>query len=141
MVVSQLDPQLTHMFKGTRRIAVLGLSPDPAKASYGVALYLREFFEIVPVNPNYDKILGLACYPSLASIPEPVDMVDVFQRSERVIDFIDDALASKAPFFWMQLGIRNRAARERLEAEGVQVVEDLCTKVEHARLRRQGVLA
>jgi predicted CoA-binding protein len=129
------------MFKDTQRIAVLGLSPDPAKASNGVALYLRDFYEIVPVNPNYDEILGLPCYPSVASIPEPVDMVDVFQRSERVIDFIDDTLASKVPFFWMQLGIRNRAARERLEAEGVQVVEDLCTKVEHARLLRQGALA
>jgi len=141
MVVSQIDSQLTRMFKDTQRIAVLGLSPDPAKASYGVALYLRDFYEIVPVNPNYDEILGLPCYPSVASIPEPVDMVDVFQRSERVIDFIDDTLASKVPFFWMQLGIRNRAARERLEAEGIQVVEDLCTKVEHARLRRQGTLA
>ena len=141
MVVSQIDSQLTRMFKDTQRIAVLGLSPDPAKASNGVALYLRDFYEIVPVNPNYDEILGLPCYPSVASIPEPVDMVDVFQRSERVIDFIDDTLASKVPFFWMQLGIRNRAARERLEAEGIQVVEDLCTKVEHARLRRQGTLA
>jgi len=99
MVVSQIDSQLTRMFKDTQRIAVLGLSPDPAKASNGVALYLRDFYEIVPVNPNYDEILGLPCYPSVASIPEPVDMVDVFQRSERVIDFIDDALASKAPFF------------------------------------------
>jgi predicted CoA-binding protein len=141
MVGSQIDSQLTRMFKDTQRIAVLGLSPDPAKASNGVALYLRDFYEIVPVNPNYDEILGLPCYPSVASIPEPVDMVDVFQRSERVIDFIDDTLASKVPFFWMQLGIRNRAARERLEAEGVQVVEDLCTKVEHARLLRQGALA
>lgn len=138
--MNSIDAALAGMFKNTRRIAILGLSPDPTKASNGVALYLRDFYEIIPVNPNYGEILGLTCYPSVASIPEPVDMIDVFQRSERVVDFVDDALASRAPFFWMQLGIQNPEARERLEAAGVQVIDNLCTKVEHARLQRHGAL-
>jgi len=137
---SRQDALLTEIFASSRRIAVVGLSPDPAKASYGVAQYLSQYYEVVPVNPNYEDIEGVRCYPSVASIPGSVDLIDVFQRSERVPDFVDDALAAGSPYFWMQLGIRNAAARAALEAKGVQVVDDLCTKVEHARLLRQGAL-
>jgi predicted CoA-binding protein len=138
--VSRHDTLLMEIFASSRRIAVVGLSPDPSKASYGVAQYLSQYYEVVPVNPNYEDIEGVRCYPSVASIPGPVDLIDVFQRSERVPDFVDDALAAGSPYFWMQLGIRNAAARAALEARGVQVVDDLCTKVEHARLVRQGAL-
>ena len=134
------DVLLTEIFASSRRIAVVGLSPDPSKASYGVAQYLSQYYEVVPVNPNYEDIEGVPCYPSVASIPGPIDLIDVFQRSERVPDFVDDALAADSPYFWMQLGIRNAAARAALEAKGVQVVDDLCIKVEHARLLRQGAL-
>ena len=137
---SQQDALLTKIFASSRRIAVVGLSPDPAKASYGVAQYLSQYYEVVPVNPNYEDIEGVRCYPSVTSIPVLVDLIDVFQRSERVPDFVDDALAAGSPYFWMQLGIRNAAARAALEAKGVQVVDDLCIKVEHARLLRQGAL-
>ena len=129
-----------EIFASSRRIAVVGLSPDPSKASYGVAQYLSQYYEVVPVNPNYEDIEGVRCYPSVTSIPVLVDLIDVFQRSERVPDFVDDALAAGSPYFWMQLGIRNAAARAALEAKGVQVVDDLCIKVEHARLLRQGAL-
>ena len=138
--VSRQDALLTEILASSRRIAVVGLSPDPSKASYGVAQYLSQYYEVVPVNPNYEDIEGVRCYPSVASIPGPVDLIDVFQRSERVPDFVDDALAAGSPYFWMQLGIRNAAARAALEAKGVQVVDDLCIKVEHARLLRQGAL-
>ena len=134
------DALLTEIFASSRRIAVVGLSPDPSKASYGVAQYLSQYYEVVPVNPNYEDIEGVRCYPSVTSIPVLVDLIDVFQRSERVPDFVDDALAAGSPYFWMQLGIRNAAARAALEAKGVQVVDDLCIKVEHARLLRQGAL-
>jgi len=122
------DALLTEIFASSRRIAVVGLSPDPSKASYGVAKYLSQYYEVVPVNPNYEDIEGVPCYPTVASIPRPVDLIDVFQRSERVPDFVDDALAAGSPYFWMQLGIRNAAARAELEAKGVQVVDDLCTR-------------
>ena len=138
--VSRQDTLLMEIFASIRRIAVVGLSPDPSKASYGVAQYLSQYYEVVPVNPNYEDIEGVRCYPSVASIPGPVDLIDVFQRSERVPDFVDDALAAGSPYFLMQLGIRNAAARAALEAKGVQVVDDLCTKVEHARLLREGAL-
>ena len=127
--VSRQDTLLMEIFASIRRIAVVGLSPDPSKASYGVAQYLSQYYEVVPVNPNYEDIEGVRCYPSVASIPGPVDLIDVFQRSERVPDFVDDALAAGSPYFWMQLGIRNAAARAALEAKGVQVVDDLCIKV------------
>ena len=138
--VALQDVLLTEIFASSRRIAVVGLSPDSSKASYGVAQYLSQYYEVVPVNPNYEDIEGVPCYPTVASIPRPVDLIDVFQRSERVPDFVDDALAAGSPYFWMQLGIRNAAARAALEAKGVQVVDDLCTKVEHARLLREGAL-
>ena len=134
------DALLTEIFASSRRIAVVGLSPDPSKASYGVAQYLSQYYEVIPVNPNYEHIEGMQCYPSVASIPGSVDLIDVFQRSERVPDFVDDALVAGSPYFWMQIGIRNAAARTELEAKGVRVVDDLCTKVEHARLLRQGAL-
>jgi len=137
---SRQDALLREIFASSRRIAVVGLSPDLSKASYGVAQYLSQYYEVVPVNPNYEDIEGVRCYPSVASIPGPVDLIDVFQRSERVPDFVDDALAAGSPYFWMQLGISNAAARAALEAKGVQVVDDLCTKVEHARLLRGGAL-
>ncbi|MEK9890396.1 MAG: CoA-binding protein, partial [Gammaproteobacteria bacterium] len=99
---SRQDALLTEIFASSRRIAVVGLSPDPSKASYGVAQYLSQYYEVVPVNPNYEDIEGVPCYPSVASIPGPIDLIDVFQRSERVPDFVDDALAAGSPYFWMQ---------------------------------------
>ena len=138
--LSRQDALLTEIFASSRRIAVVGLSPDPSKASFGVAQYLGQYYEVIPVNPNYEQIEGVRCYPSVALIPGPVDLIDVFQRSERVPDFVEDALVAGSPYFWMQLGIHNDAARATLEAKGVQVVDDLCTKVEHARLLRQGAL-
>ena len=119
--VSRQDAWLTEIFASSRRIAVVGLSPDPSKASYGVAQYLSQYYEVVPVNPNYEDIEGVPCYPTVASIPVLVDLIDVFQRSERVPDFVDDALAAGSPYFWMQLGIRNAAARAALELSLIHI--------------------
>ncbi len=121
------------ILKNTHSVAIVGLSNNPARASYGVAQYLMAFYKVIPVNPKYEQILGLTCYPDLASIPEPVDMVDVFQRSENVMPFVEPAIAMGASCFWMQLDIRNSQARQALEQAGISVVEDKCTKIEHAR--------
>jgi len=121
------------ILKNTRTIAIVGLSDNPARASYEVARYLMPHYQIIPVNPNHQSILGLDCYPDLEAIPGSVDMVDVFQRSENVMPFVEPAIAIGAKCFWMQLDIRNLNARNRLEAEGIIVVEDKCTKIEHAR--------
>lgn len=121
------------ILKNTRSIAIVGLSDNPARASYGVAQYLMPYYKVIPVNPKHKQILGLTCYPDLESIPEPVDMVDVFQRSENVMPLIGPAIAIGASCFWMQLDIRNFQARQALERAGIEVVEDKCTKIEHAR--------
>lgn len=121
------------VLKEARTIAVVGMSDKPDRASHEVAVYLSRFYRVIPVNPNHDEIAGMTCYPDLQSIPEPVDIVDVFQRSENVPPFVEPAIAIGAKCFWMQLGIENAAAASRLEQAGLFVVQDLCTKIEHAR--------
>lgn len=122
------------IFQKTKTIAIVGLSGNPSKASYGVAQALRPHFKIIPVNPNYQELMGWRCYPDLQSVPEAIDMVDVFQRSENVMPFVQPAIDLGVKCFWMQLGITNAEARAQLEAAGITVVEDRCTKIEYARL-------
>ena len=117
----------------TKTIAIVGLSANPSRASFQVAQYLMPHYEIIPINPAYEEVLGLRCYPDLQSVPVKVDMVDVFQRSENVMPFVQPSIDIGAKYFWMQLDIRNDDARQQLEAVGVIVVDDLCTKIEHAR--------
>jgi uncharacterized protein len=128
---------LPEIFASTRTIAVVGMSDNPARASYEVARYLSDFYEVIPVNPNHRSIMGLTCYPDLASIPVPVDMVDLFQRSENVMAYVQPAIDIKVSVFWMQLGIENALASEQLTAAGITVVQDRCTKVDHAKIRSQ----
>ena len=128
---------LPEIFASTRTIAVAGMSDNPARASYEVARYLSDFYEVIPVNPNHRSIMGLTCYPDLASIPVPVDMVDLFQRSENVMAYVQPAIDIKVSVFWMQLGIENALASEQLTAAGITVVQDRCTKVDHAKIRSQ----
>ena len=128
---------LPEIFASTRAIAVVGMSDNPARASYEVARYLSDFYEVIPVNPNHRSIMGLTCYPDLASIPVPVDMVDLFQRSENVMAYVQPAIDIKVSVFWMQLGIENALASEQLTAAGITVVQDRCTKVDHAKIRSQ----
>ena len=124
---------IQQILHDTKSIAIVGLSANPARASFQVAQYLMPHYEVIPVNPAYEEVLGLRCYPDLQSIPVKVDMVDVFQRSENVMPFVRPSIDIGAKYFWMQLDIRNEAARQQLEAAGVIVVDDLCTKIEHAR--------
>jgi len=117
---------------GGKRIAVVGLSDDPSRPSYDVARYLLSVGkEIIPVNPNHAKVLGLKCYPSLDQVPEPVDVVDVFRRPEFCADVVRDAIAAGAKGVWLQTGIVSDEA-ERIAAEaGIDFVQDRCLKVEH----------
>jgi predicted CoA-binding protein len=127
------DMDITQILEDTRTIAVVGLSDDPDKASNEVAVYLRDYYEIIPVNPNREEVLGLKCYPDLESIPVKVDMVDVFQRSENIPPLVEPAIAIGAKVFWMQLGIENADAARRLQQAGITVVQNRCAKLEHAR--------
>ncbi len=130
--VNQNIPQILNSYKN---VAVVGLSPKSYKASYAVAAYLlHSGYTIFPVNPNYEEILGLPCYARLADIPQPVDIVDIFRRSEDVPPIVDDAIEKKAKVIWMQQGIVNEAAAKRALSAGVRVVMDLCMKIEHMQL-------
>ena len=124
---------IQQILHDTKTIAIVGLSANPSRASFQVAQYLMPHYEIIPINPAYEEVLGLRCYPDLQSLPVKVDMVDVFQRSENVMPFVQPSIDIGAKYFWMQLDIRNDDARQQLEAVGVIVVDDLCTKIEHAR--------
>ena len=124
---------IQQILHDTKTIAIVGLSANPSRASFQVAQYLMPHYEIIPINPAYEEVLGLRCYPDLQSVPVKVDMVDVFQRSENVMPFVQPSIVIGAKYFWMQLDIRNDDARQQLEAVGVIVVDDLCTKIEHAR--------
>ena len=118
-----------------RRIAMVGLSADWSRPSNFVAKYLLEHdFDVIPVNPRYDEILGQKCYPDLAAIPTPVDIVDLFQKAERIPPFVDAAIDMNAAIVWMQLGIVHESAADKARAAGLTVVMDRCMKIEFARV-------
>jgi len=126
---------LRRILNEYKRVAVVGLSADWSRPSYFAAKYLLDHgFEIIPVNPKYDEILGQKCYPDLKSIPSAVDIVDLFQRTERAPLFVDDAIAIKAKLVWMQLGIVHEEAAQKACDAGLEVIMDRCMKIEYARL-------
>lgn len=113
----------------------MGLSADWFRPSYFAAKYMLDHgYRVIPVNPKHEEILGQRSYPDLASIPEPVDMVDVFRRSSDVLPIAEQAIAIGAGTLWMQIGVINEEAAARARAAGLDVVMDRCVKIEHARL-------
>jgi predicted CoA-binding protein len=117
-----------------RRWAVVGATPDRHKPSATVPQYMASLgYEIVPVNPQYEEVFGRRCYPDLASIEQPVEVVDLFRRSALVGPHVDEAIASGAQVIWMQLGVVDEAAAARARAAGLLVVMDRCPKIELAR--------
>lgn len=127
--------QLRRILKENRTIAVVGLSADWFRPSYFAAKYMQEHgFRIIPVNPKYDEILGEKCYPDLKSIPEPVDIVDVFRKPGDCAPIARDAVEIGAKVLWLQIGVINEEARHIAEAAGLDVVMDRCVKIEYARL-------
>ncbi len=128
-------PTLRRILQETRVVASVGLSRDWYRPSFFAAKYLQEHgYRVIPVNPRYEEILGEKCYPSLRDIPEKVDVVQIFQRPERVTPFVEDAIKIGAKVVWMQLGIVNEEAATRARKAGLEVVMDRCMKIEHARL-------
>ena len=122
---------IARMLNG-KRIAVVGLSDDPGRASYGVSQYMRAHgYEILPVNPNYQTVMGLKCYATLADVPGPIDVVNVFRRPEFCGDVARDAVQAGAKGLWLQSGIRSDDAREIAGRAGIAYVENHCIMVEH----------
>lgn len=134
-----MTPDLyAHIFRNTRTIAVVGLSPKPERDSHHVAQYLQaQGFRIIPVNPAVNEVLGEKSWPSLteAARHHAIDLVDVFRDNTAVPPIADEAIAIGAKALWLQLGVRHDAALAKAQAAGLAVVQDRCTLVEHQRLK------
>ena len=131
---------LARLFQDCRVIAVVGVSSNPARPSYRVAAYMQQQGKtIIPVNPRETTVLGVPAYPSLAAVPVPIDLVDVFRRSEEAGAVVDEAIRIKARAVWLQEGVIDEAEAVRARQAGLQVVMDRCWLKEHIRwLSRQG---
>jgi predicted CoA-binding protein len=122
-----------------RTVAVVGASPNPERPSYRVVGYLSDHgYTVIPVNPLAQEILGHASYPDLSSIPEKVEVVDIFRRSEEVMPIIEEAIKIGAKAVWMQEGISNEEAASRAREVGLLVVMNKCMRKEHLRLTEKG---
>jgi predicted CoA-binding protein len=127
---------IEKILRESKIIAIVGLSPNPVKPSFGVARFLQsKGYTLIPVNPNYPEILGLKSYPALPDIPEDivVDVVDVFRKSEETPEIARDAVRIGAGCLWLQLGIENEEAGQIARQGGLKFVENHCMKIEHMR--------
>ncbi len=135
MEMSISDAEIKEILQETRRIAIVGLSNKPDRDSYKVAKYLQEAgFTIIPINPVVDEVLGVKAVPSLLQLTEPVDLIDVFRRSEETVPIAEQSVKTGAKVLWLQLGIKNEEAERIAREAGMKVVMDRCIKIEHARL-------
>ncbi|WP_300671847.1 CoA-binding protein [Desulfoluna sp.] len=135
------DRQIKERLETARIIAVVGLSPKPERDSYDVARYMQDNgYTIVPVRPAQKEILGEKAYKTLDRVPGPVDIVNVFRKSEDIMPHVDEAIAVGCKVFWMQLGIENREAAERLTDHGIDVIMNRCIKVDHASYFKKNIL-
>jgi len=126
---------LRRILRNAHTIAIVGLSAEWHRPSFFAAKYMQAHgYRIIPVSPRYAEILGERCHASLDTIEIPVDIVDVFRRSEDVLPIAEQAIAIGARCLWQQIGVRNEAAAALAAAAGLDVVMDRCVKIEHARL-------
>lgn len=134
IMTGELSSHTRDILTRYRRIAMVGVSGNPTRASYRALVHMKSKGYIVyPVNPGADEILGLRCYHSLAEIGAPVDIVDIFRRGETVGPLVEEAKAIGAKVFWMQIGVVNDEAARAAAAAGMDVVMDRCVKIEQCR--------
>ncbi len=125
---------ILQLLKKYKTIAVVGLSSNPMRPSFGVTEYMQGAgYRIIPVNPNEREVLGEKSYARLEDVPEKIDIVNVFRRAEEVPPVVESAIRFGAKVVWMQLGVENEAAAEKARAAGLVVIEDACIRVEHRR--------
>ena len=128
-------PTLRGILKDYKTVAMVGLSANWYRPSYFAAKYLLDHgYRVIPVTPTYEEVLGQKCYPTLADIPDPVDIVDCFRRADQIVALAHEAIAIDAKVLWMQLGVENKEAEKIAIDAGLQVVMDRCMKIEYARL-------
>ncbi len=126
---------MKQLLQETKTIAVVGLSNKPDRPSYGVTKYMQAHgYKIIPVNPTCSEILGETCYPNLSSIPVPVDMVNVFRKSEDCHEVAHEAVKIGAKSLWLQMGVINQEALDYASAHGLTGIMNLCLMVEHRKL-------
>ena len=129
------DEEIRALLKRVGSIAVVGLSPKTDRPSYKVAAAMQRFgYRIIPVRPMAEEILGQQAYPDLASVPEKIDLVDVFRAPEQVGEVVDACIVLKLPAIWLQEGVVNEAAAQRAQVAGLTVVMDRCVYREYVRL-------
>lgn len=134
------DARVTQLLRTAHRIAVVGLSSNPERPSYNVAYYLLDHgYEIIPVNPNENEVLGRLAYARLADVPGHIDIVSVFRRPSAVPEVARAAVAVGAGAMWMQLGAYNEEAANRALDAGLITIANCCIAVEHARLVLHGM--
>lgn len=127
--------QFRNLLQNARTIAVVGHSDQPGRTSYQIAQYLRSAgYEVYPVNPTLEMIDGEKSYASLLDVPVPIDIVNVFRRSEHLLGVVNEAIAAQAKSVWAQLGVMDEAAARRAEEAGLLLVMDKCIKVVHNQL-------
>lgn len=132
------DALIKEILTKAKTVAVVGLSSNPGRPSYKVASYLKkEGYRIIPVNPGEKEILGERCYPDLLSVPEKIDIVNIFRRPEEVMPVVKDAVKVGAGVIWMQPGVVNEEAKSYAERSGLKVVMDRCIKIERERVKRE----
>ncbi len=125
--------EIEEILRSSKTIAVVGLSPKPERPSYGVAVYMKsQGYTIIPVNPGQKEILGETCYPNLADVPGPIDIVNIFRDPSAVPEIVDQAIAKKAKVIWMQEGIVHNDAAAKAREAGLKVVMNKCLYKEHA---------
>ena len=125
---------IKRILSESKTIAVVGLSAKWNRPSHFAAKYMKDHgYKIIPVNPAYEEVLGEKCYKSLLDIPEPVDIVDIFRRSEDVPPIVEDAIKIGAKVVWMQLTVVNEEAADKAREAGLEVVMNRCVKIEHGR--------
>ena len=130
---------IDEILRDCRTIAVVGLSSNPARPSYHVAAYMKsQGYRVIPVNPNETNVLGETAYPSLVAVPGPIDLVNIFRKSEDVLPLVEEAITHGAKAIWMQEGVRNEQAAIRARDSGLLVVMDRCWLKEHTALSHRG---
>ena len=135
------DQMLKDILLSAKTIASVGLSSNPGKESYWIVRYLQEHgYRVIPVNPTTAEILGEKAYPDLESVPEKIDVVQVFRKSEDVPPVVDSVIQVGAKVVWMQEGIVNEEAAQKARAAGLQVVMDACMRATHRRLLGDNLL-
>jgi hypothetical protein len=129
------DEEVVELLKSAKTVAVVGISHKEDRDSYKVAKYLKEHgYKIIPVNPKYKEVLGEPCYPDLKSVPEKIDVVDIFRNIDAIPGIVDEAINVGAGAVWMQLGLAHNESAEKARQAGLKVVMNKCMKIEHQRL-------